>query len=182
MRIQYVLVASFALALMGQGCLGFSPAPAPETPVEVMPADEAMMPVEEPSAMEDSMEKKDEAVVPPAPTPTPAPKVAPKPTPSPSGNAVKPKTVTVEMKDGTFSPQIVAINAGDTVVWKNAGTMSHTTRGILNGPLVWDSGTLAPGQTYSRTFTAAGRFAYGCSLHPGMTGEVIVGEVQPSGQ
>jgi plastocyanin len=182
MRIQYVLVASLALALMGQGCLGSSPAPSTEAPVEAMPAEEAMMPVDESPAMEDSMEKKDEEVVPPVPTPTPAPKVVPKPAPSPTGDAVKSKTVVVEMKDGSFSPQIVAISAGDTVVWKNVGAMNHTSRGIRNGPLVWDSGNLAPGQTYSRTFTAAGRFGYGCSIHPNMTGEVIVGDVQPSGQ
>lgn len=166
MRIQSVFVAGLALALMGQGCL----APAPAAPEEVPPVEEGVEATNESPGMEKEAE--------PTPTPTPAPK----PTPKPSGTTVKPKTVTVEMKDGTFSPQIVAITAGDTVVWKNVGTSNHTTRGLRNGPLVWDSGNLAPGQTYSRTFTASGRFGYACSLHPGMTGEVVVGEVQPSAQ
>jgi plastocyanin len=148
------------MMLMGQGC--FTPAPGPRVPAEQVPA----APTQETTSTA------------PTPTPTPAPKPAPKP--RPSGTTVKPKTVTVEIKDNAFSPQIIAINAGDTVVWKNVGTGNHTTRGLRNGPLVWDSGTLAPGQTYSRTFSGAGRFGYSCSIHASMSGEVIVGEVQPS--
>lgn len=173
MRIQFVFVAGLALALMGQGCIGTPMSSSEESSISeetvVLPEGELTTDEQAATAPE------------PIPTPTPSPKPAPKPAPGPTGT-VKPKTVTVEIKDGAFSPQIVAINAGDTVIWKNVGTNNHTTRGIRNGPLVWDSGTLAPGQSYSRTFAAAGRFGYGCSIHPAMTGEVIVGEAKASGQ
>lgn len=159
MRIHRVLTIGLTLALMGQGCLAPAARPVPSASPEPAPV---------------PVETKTEATSTPQ-TPPPAVKTAPRPT-----TTVKAKTVVVEMKDDRFSPQIIAINAGDTVVWKNTGANNHTTRGIKNGPLVWDSGTLAPGQSYSRKFTAAGRFGYSCSLHAGMTGEVIVGEVQPS--
>lgn len=82
------------------------------------------------------------------------------------------------MKDDTFSPQIVAINPGDTVVWKNVGKNNHTSTGVGN-PLIWDSGNIAPGKSYSRKFTATGQFEYHCGIHDNMKGTVVVGKVQP---
>jgi plastocyanin len=172
MNSRYFLVAGLALALMGQGC--FTPAPSvqDEQPVEAVAAEES--PIVEPVP-----EASPEAVAAPSPTPSPTP--APKPAPK-ADALVKPKTVVVEMKDNAFSPQIIAITAGDTIVWKNVGANNHTSKGIRNGPLVWNSGNVAPGQTYSRTFTAVGRFGYSCGIHAGMTGEVIVGEANAAGQ
>ncbi len=98
--------------------------------------------------------------------------------PQPATNTVKPKTVTVEMKDDVFSPQIIAINPGDTVLWKNVGKHNHTSTG-LDQPLLWDSGNLAPGKTYSRTFNEVGKYDYHCSIHPNMKGQVVVGQLNP---
>lgn len=80
------------------------------------------------------------------------------------------------MKDSVFSPQVIAVNPGDTVVWKNVGKLNHTTTGANT---LWDSGNIAPGGSFSRTFTASGRYEYRCSYHPGMTGTVVVGTVNP---
>ncbi len=152
-----ILVPVFALALAGQGC-----APAPAVAPQPAPA---APPVVAPSPT-------------PAPTPTPKPTPAPAPTPKkPSGTTVVPKTVVVEMKDNIFSPQIVAVNQGDTVVWKNVGKMNHTSTDA-SGALLWDSGSVAPGKTFSRKFTATGTYKYNCSIHKGMSGTVIVGAVQ----
>lgn len=90
----------------------------------------------------------------------------------------RPRTLTVEMKDNVFSPQIISVNIGDTVVWKNTGKNNHTTTG-LDGPLLWDSGNIAPGQSYSRLFDQPGTYSYHCGIHPDMKGTVIVGEVHP---
>jgi plastocyanin len=38
----------------------------------------------------------------------------------------------------------------------------------------WDSGTLAPGASFSRTFPTSGTFQYRCSIHPNMVGTVTV--------
>jgi len=71
----------------------------------------------------------------------------------------------------SFSPQNVTIDVGDTVRWTNSHTVSHTT---TSNTLVWDSGSLGPGQQFQFTFTAPGVFPYHCSLHTVMMGTVTV--------
>lgn len=154
-----MLVLGLTLTLLGAGCAQ-SPTPAP-------------LPTPEPSP-EPVVETPKTPTPAPAPTPTqaPAPKApTTKTTPKPSV-----KTVTVEIRDNVYSPQIIAINAGDTVIWKNVGKNNHTVRNSTG--VLWDSGNLVPGATFKRTFTASGRYGYYCAVHQDMTGTVIVGEVQ----
>jgi plastocyanin len=81
---------------------------------------------------------------------------------------------TVTMGDNYFQPSTITINVGDTVVWNNTGASSHSATSLIGQAQTWDSGTLQPGQVFSFTFTVAGNFSYYCSLHPEMTGSVIV--------
>ena len=78
--------------------------------------------------------------------------------------------------DASFSPQILAINAGDTVVWTNKGSKNQTVTSNSN---LWDSGNLKPGQTYKRVFAQPGRYEYRTNLTNGMNGTIIVGPVRP---
>ena len=69
-----------------------------------------------------------------------------------------------------YSPTVVVIPAGGAVTWKNNDTVAHTTTsdtGIWNAPL-------AAGDSYTRTFAAAGTFTFACSIHAAMTGRVVV--------
>ncbi len=96
----------------------------------------------------------------PAPTqPTPVPP-APNRTPG-----------AVAMRDNVFRPAVDTIAAGGTVTWTNEGTNPHTSTG-QNG--LWDSGVVNPGGSFARRFPQAGSFPYACTLHPGMTGTVVV--------
>jgi cupredoxin-like protein len=70
-----------------------------------------------------------------------------------------------------FSPADLTIDAGTTVTWTNTDRTSHTSTSNATG---WNSGTIAPGGQFSFTFAAAGTFPYHCSIHPGMTGTVVV--------
>ncbi len=77
----------------------------------------------------------------------------------------------VRMQAGpAFVPNAVSIKVGEAVTWRNDDTQTHTT--TSDAPL-WDQ-TRAPGQIFSRTFTATGTFPYHCNIHPGMTGTVTV--------
>ncbi|MBT2382132.1 cupredoxin domain-containing protein [Streptomyces sp. ISL-11] len=78
---------------------------------------------------------------------------------------------TVAIQNFTFTPQSVTVNAGDSVRWVNNDEDTHTT--TSDGP-GWDSGDLPPGAAFTRTFTTRGTFVYHCTLHPSMTGTVIV--------
>ncbi|MDQ6778909.1 MAG: plastocyanin/azurin family copper-binding protein [Actinomycetota bacterium] len=48
----------------------------------------------------------------------------------------------------------------------------HTA--TANNGTTFDTGPIQPGQTKTFTFTTAGTYGYHCSLHPFMTGTVIV--------
>lgn len=83
--------------------------------------------------------------------------------------------------DCFFVPSEVTINVGDTVVWTNSDTATHTvTSGTVDDPGSWgvlfDSGLGKPGSTFQFTFTEAGEYPYLCQLHPWMLGKVIVTE------
>lgn len=69
-----------------------------------------------------------------------------------------------------FSPESVEIKAGDSVTWTNNDSASH----IVTGQGRISSNELGQGDTYSKTFDAAGTYDYRCSIHPDMTGKVIV--------
>ena len=67
----------------------------------------------------------------------------------------------------------ISIQVGDTVTWENRG---DTTHNVWAEDGSWASPNLRPGQSYSRTFTQPGEYAYVCSLHvvEEMFGRVIV--------
>ncbi len=76
-----------------------------------------------------------------------------------------------------FSPSEVTIGVGDSVTWHNDSSVAHTvTSGNPeDGPDgLFDSGLFLSGDTFSHTFTEAGEYQYFCSIHPWMTGTVIV--------
>jgi plastocyanin len=105
-------------------------------------------------------------------TPAPAPKGASSAS-LPATDVLPSKSVTIEIIDFGFSPKNVSVKKGTTVTWVNHDSASHTVTAAPGGP---SSATLKPGQSYSFTFTIAGTVNYHCSIHPGMTGTVVVAE------
>jgi plastocyanin len=69
----------------------------------------------------------------------------------------------------TFSPQVVQVKPGDTIVWENRDMFVHnvTAAGAK-------SGDLAPGKTWRWVVRAKTSFDYRCTLHPVMKGRVEV--------
>lgn len=85
---------------------------------------------------------------------------------------LEPQTIMVDIQGFAYSQQELTINVGDTIIWTNNDTAAHTVTSQSGGIL--DSGNLSNGQTYQYTFTEAGTFEYLCTIHPTMTGKVIV--------
>jgi plastocyanin len=77
----------------------------------------------------------------------------------------------VVMKNTAFDPATVTIKAGESVTWTNQDPMNHT---VVADNGEFKSGDLATGATFSFTFDKAGIYAYHCSIHPSMTGTVVV--------
>ena len=70
-----------------------------------------------------------------------------------------------------FDPATITVTAGTEVSWTNVDGLAHTATA---GEGAWDSGRLATDQTFSFTPTEAGTYSYFCSIHPSMTGELVV--------
>jgi plastocyanin len=74
-------------------------------------------------------------------------------------------SVGVSVADNFFSPKVVNINAGDTVLWTWIGANSHSSTRTTS-PMTWDSTILTgSGHTFSQTFSSAGNFPYFCTVH-----------------
>jgi len=80
-------------------------------------------------------------------------------------------TIEVKIDNFTFNPKQVTVKAGDTVTWVNHDDIPHT---VTSKTLVFRSKALDSDDKFSFTFTALGSFDYFCSLHPMMTGTIVV--------
>jgi plastocyanin len=78
----------------------------------------------------------------------------------------------LEVKIGnfTFSPQRLTVKAGTTVTWTNEDDIPHT----IASPPKFKSKALDTDDKFSFTFTTPGTYSYFCSLHPHMTGSIVV--------
>ena len=76
----------------------------------------------------------------------------------------------VKIGNFTFGPQELKVKAGTTVTWTNEDDIPHT----VVSPNNFRSKTLDTDGVYSFTFTTPGTYKYFCSLHPHMTGTVVV--------
>jgi plastocyanin len=77
----------------------------------------------------------------------------------------------IEMKGVAFIPNRIEITAGSTITWTNADPLIHT---VTADDGSWDSGSIDPGKTFSRTFTQPGEFAVHCTPHPFMKAVIVV--------
>jgi plastocyanin len=84
----------------------------------------------------------------------------------------------VTMPGTLFEPERVELLVGDTITWTNLDAVRHT---VTANNASFDSGDVAPDQSFSLTFAEPGRFAYHCSIHRFMTGEVDVFALALSG-
>jgi plastocyanin len=95
------------------------------------------------------------------------------PTPAP-GTGSTPVSIPVNAQTlgaSAFNPSPLTIPVGATVRWTNNDTIAHDATSNTN---VWASGNLTPGAHFDFTFQTAGTYAYHCTIHPGMTGTVVV--------
>jgi plastocyanin len=85
--------------------------------------------------------------------------------------AASPSGTLVHIENFTFAQQAITVKPGTTVTWVNDDDIPHTVV-ATNGS--FKSKVLDTGERFSFTFAKAGQFGYFCSLHPHMTGKVVV--------
>ena len=78
--------------------------------------------------------------------------------------------VAVKIGNFTFGPQELKVKSGTTVTWTNEDDIPHT----VVSPNNFRSKPLDSEDKYSFTFSTPGTYKYFCSLHPHMTGTIVV--------
>ncbi len=86
--------------------------------------------------------------------------------------APAPAGPTVKIDNFTFGPAALTVKVGTTVTWTNNDDIPHSV--VSSDHTTFKSKVLDTDQSFSFTFTKAGEYAYFCSLHPHMTGKVVV--------
>ncbi len=88
---------------------------------------------------------------------------------------IRGRAVSIAMEDDRFDPKTITIAAGTTVTWTNTGGDWHSVAAFDGS---FESDQIAPGDSYSYTFTTPGEYSYICKHHgrQGMIGKIIVTE------
>jgi len=79
--------------------------------------------------------------------------------------------IEVKIDNFSFGPQTVTVPVGATVTWTNHDDIPHT---IVSTDGVFKSKVRDTDEKFSYTFTKAGTYSYFCSVHPKMTGQIVV--------
>src|ERR1700688_970083 len=77
----------------------------------------------------------------------------------------------VKIDNFVFGPQTLTVPVGATVTWTNSDDIPHTS---VSTEGVFKSKVLDTDENFSYTFTKAGTYPYYCTIHPKMTGKVVV--------
>jgi plastocyanin len=85
--------------------------------------------------------------------------------------AAQPSATSVQIGNFTFKAPVVTVKPGTTVTWTNGDDIPHT---VVSKDGLFKSKVLDTGDRFSFTFAMPGQFGYFCSLHPHMTGTIVV--------
>jgi plastocyanin len=77
----------------------------------------------------------------------------------------------VKIDNFSFGPGALTVAAGTTVTWTNHDDIPHT---VVSTDGVFKSKVMDTDEKFSYTFAKTGTFNYFCSIHPKMTGKVVV--------
>src|SRR6266567_4276409 len=78
----------------------------------------------------------------------------------------------IEIKDFAFNPQTITVKSGEKITWINRDEEPHTVVSV--GKKFPRSSGLDTDQEFSITAAAPGTYEYFCSVHPKMTGTIVV--------
>jgi plastocyanin len=82
-----------------------------------------------------------------------------------------PAAAAVQIGNFTFNKAVLTVKPGTTVTWTNGDDIPHT---VVSKEGLFKSKVLDSGDRFSFTFAKPGQFGYFCSIHPHMTGTIVV--------
>lgn len=87
------------------------------------------------------------------------------------GAARQQRSADVKVDNFTFGPGTLTVPVGTKVTWTNRDDIPHT---VVSTDRVFKSKVLDTDEKFSFTFGKPGTYDYFCSVHPRMTGKVVV--------
>jgi plastocyanin len=96
------------------------------------------------------------------------PSVPASPTATPGGGT------TITMKNFAFTPSTVTVKTGTVITWVNQDAAPHAIVSDTGSLVAFSSDSLPTGASYNVTFNTPGTYTYHCSIHPSMTGTIVV--------
>jgi amicyanin len=95
--------------------------------------------------------------------------------PNVTANTQQAASATTEVKIDNFSfgPGTITVAVGTTVTWTNRDDIPHTVVST-DDPKAFKSKVMDTDEKFSYTFAKPGTYPYFCSVHPKMTGKVVV--------
>jgi plastocyanin len=88
-----------------------------------------------------------------------------------SAQATPAATAEVKIDNFSFGPGTLTVPVGTAVTWTNRDDIPHT---VVSTDGAFKSKVLDTDEKFSFTFSKAGSYPYFCSIHPKMTGKVVV--------
>lgn len=86
-------------------------------------------------------------------------------------DAAEGQSYTITIKDFDFTPRDLTIPAGSKVTWINKDEEPHK---VAEADDKFKSGALDTDEHFTHVFKSAGKFEFFCTLHPRMTGHIVV--------
>lgn len=83
----------------------------------------------------------------------------------------KASSADVRIDNFSFGPQTITVPVGTTVTWTNKDDIPHT---VVSTDGVFKSKVTDTDEKFSYKFASAGTYSYYCTIHPKMTGKVVV--------
>jgi len=82
------------------------------------------------------------------------------------------KTAEVKIDNFSFAPATITVKAGTEITWTNADDIPHTV--VSDDHSTFKSKVLDTDEKFTFTASKPGTYSYFCSIHPKMTGKVVV--------
>jgi plastocyanin len=79
----------------------------------------------------------------------------------------------VFIQNMAFEPGTITVTANTTLIWINKDALAHT---VTSNTGLFDSGSISTNATFTCLFITPGSYPYHCSIHPSMSGTVIVNQ------
>jgi plastocyanin len=85
--------------------------------------------------------------------------------------AAAPPTAEIKIDNFSFAPATLTVKAGTQITWTNGDDIPHT---VVSDDHTLKSKVLDTDEKFTFTATKPGTYSYFCSIHPKMTGKVVV--------